>query len=620
MEGANALAVGAGIDQIVPASEFTLHQGSDDWILALDNQPDLRGRTPFSREWASIRLRNEVEIQWVFPYFQEMTAALSDRESVLSLKNGRFYVQHYKPLSDGAKKNVKLKKGMARTFTYWMIFNSSEDQWATRAASISQMPYISYDLEYLSGSGFSMPVGIQPIIDSRLAPVQKSLTEIPYTTSIPEISNTYQIGGMSYGLYSHVHKTLKDNVPLHLGEDITLKLIHAYLRSLDTKLAEAAYQHALLQADWGTLHNDQWASHNFDYQNPVAYASFEGLLLGYVLWGDPWLLEAARKHAQAATGQSGTLSRGLSRGEAQPSGEPSLSNERLLEHSASAISLIRMSDLSGEEQFRQTAAQMVNQLQRQQQETGSWVLRQTPNNSLEETLTTAEIKNSLWPLYFRFKDETLKSTLLKGTSWLTGQQNNIPDTYPGMFTAYLDLTGQESHESWALANAITASMARGLLQAFIASGTIEYFYASNAAWISTLNQKNNPPVYGAHAMLTDYPEFVQLANQRKLPALISIDVPQKISIWMGMGPTTSWDGKRFIFDVKWEEMPGKSITTKSNEVMLNVLFPHEKPGQVLVNGNPVKFEFDEKNFILKLGFSRVAEKSIYRIEIATEDL
>ncbi len=618
MKGANALAVGVGEDQAVPTSEFTLHQGSDDWLLALDNQTNIRGVTPFAREWTTIRLNNEVEVQWVFPYFQEMTAALTDRESILSLKNDRFYIQHYKPLSDGAEKNVKLKKGMARTFTHWMIFNSSEDQWTTQAASTSQMPYVVYDLEYLDGSGLSMPVGTQLEIDGKLATVQKSLEEIPYTTSIPEISNLYQIGGMSYGLNHPIHKTSQQGFILHTGEDITLDLIQAYLRSSDPRLGEAAYQHALLQADWGTLHYDQLASQGFDYQNPVAYASFEGLLWGYILWGDPWLLEAAQKQARAVNGRSGTISRGLSRGEDQ-SRDLSMGVEELIEHSATAISLIRMSDLTGDEQFRQTAAQMVNLLQLQQRESGSWVAHQTGNSILEEILTTAKVNNSLWPVYFRFKDEALKNALLKSTSWLSEQQNKLSDTYPGMFTANLDLGGQESDENWLIANALTASMASGLLQAFTASDKIKYFYASNAAWISSLNQRNTPTAYGASTIVTDLPRFVYLAGKRKLPALIGIDIPTELPIWIGMGPTTSWDGKRFALDLKWQLIPGKQITITSEQVMLKMLFTQGKPGQVLVNGNPVKFEFDKSNSLIEFEILLLQEKNIYRIEVATED-
>ncbi len=611
MPGAEAIAVATGKDQFVNTSQFTLHQGKHDWLLSMGEQSDIRGRTLFPKEWVALKLNNQVEIQWVFPNFQEMAAAQEDRESILSLKNGHFQLKHYQPLSDGSKDNIHLKKGMARTFTYWMIFSPEHESFESHGESIDKMPHVVYDLDYLSSNGLDVVKKTPKAFQSEVNLIRNTFQQIPPSVSIPALSNAYDIGGMSFGLYTHVHESP------HPNEDLTLQLLHTYLSSSKQDFSRIAYEQALLQADWGVLHNKELAEQGFDYENPVAYPSFEGLLLGYLVWGDPWFMEAAQKKGREISPSS---TRGVSRGQTVAARSLTATNSiEIIDQSSVATSLIRLADLTGEASYRQSAVEMVSNIQDQQEESGIWSSKRM-SSSWDGTITTAEISQALWPLYFKYKDESLKNALLKGSSWLLYQQAELSDRYPGMFMEDTEANSAVlDHEAYTT----TATVANILLDAFTATNDTKYFYASNAAWFSVVNQQpvDMSNMYGSQTALTGFPKFAQTALESKLPALIGIESSsQSLFPWVGMGNQISWDEKKFIFDLKSHLNDQQNKGNTDAPISLNIYFPFDKPSQVLLNGTSVEFEFDEQNALLSCKLVLEGDSKVYRVEVNTENI
>jgi len=611
--GAQAKAVGLRDDIMIPTSHFSYHQGKHDWLLALSDTINVRGRDFELNEWAAIKLKNGVTVQWITPDFQELAADLIDRENVWEFKNDRLSMQYYRPLSDGAKDQVMLTKGMAKTFTHWMVFTGENESFASHAKKIHNMPYAIYDPSYLAKEGLmleprnmaSIPLDINPLLTA-LQPVPAPL--------LSTATEKYEVGGMLYGIYPDIHETSSS-----LSGDVSLALIHGYLKWGDPMLRQIAYQHTLLQADWGVSH----VIGTYDpIENPVAYPSFEGLLTGYLLWGDPWLLESAKQQAQNITGTPRNL--GVSRGgDTQTRSLSSEANTRswTLEQTLAANALNQMADILGESDLQETSKTMTSYLQSQQTSAGSW---EYASQDISPSLLTGLVNQKLWHLYKQSQDENVKNSFLKGIEWSIYRQTSIDETYPGLFSAKEETKWDELAE-WRLIYQATAQQADALNKAYQLTQNQDYFYAAHAGWYNVLTQgwlqqaQDNSNLMSAHLAIEGIPDFFEAAVRDELPMVIgNPDMLHDQALWMG--PKATWDKKQFSFALKHTPAPvadaESNHTSTQEEKVLSIYFPAGEPQEVRVNEKVVDFTYNENLAIIECSIPLGTSDQTYQVVVA----
>ena len=283
--------VGIRPDEAFDSHSFSLHQSKHDWLATMAERENLRGNTGELSEWISLELSNGVKTQWLFPEFQEMAVAFTDRESVLSFKQNSLKLQPYKPLYGEQESQVVLPGGQARSFSAWMVINPIETNWEQHALLCKEMPQVIYDRSYVSSSQLLPEPASNVHFDYFLAPLALRSGTTPTNTT----DSKFPLMGLDYGWNVAAQDRLQQP---EIRWDLSRTLIQNYLRLGEGKMGTSAYQYALLQADRGVNRN---SLSNLPSDHPATSNHVEGLIAAYYIWGEPWFKEAADILANKST-------------------------------------------------------------------------------------------------------------------------------------------------------------------------------------------------------------------------------------------------------------------------------------------------------------------------------
>jgi hypothetical protein len=381
--------------------------------------------------------------------------------------------------------------------------------------------------------------------------------------------------------------------------DIVLALFQEALRSGDPTLHNFARTHAQVFADVDVSHAPASAGlgHYYCdwYGNPYVYQRFEGLLLGWLVTGDPWLFDAAKDMADYCV-------RAWKDGQPRDGGLDGRLGGVQLRSPYIAKMLLKMYAVTGEQEYADTAARLAEWIIPMQEPEGWW--RDTPD-------ATREYRNSpifagyacmgLWPLYHATGNERLRTCLMKAVDYQVSMQEDVTGNNPGTFpNSYWYRLEDGKHSTRPIPDkiviegnyAVTSHWANNILQAYLVTGDMDYFYSANAAWVGVLNHRTREggvplsngregSVWG-HVMIESLPAFGALAEERELPIMLSCRRHKSVDAFMGKGATFR-DGV-FTFALKYKsDVP----------LRVRVFFPAGRPERVAINGREAVWQYDE---------------------------
>ena len=601
---------------------FSLIQQSHRCYGVLDEK---RGRLPDDGStfaWVSLENGSKPGMLLVFPWFRGMAAGDRELESVLSYDGRYVHLNHYKHRAPGA--DIRLRETMARTFTYWLVIDPPPDKASGIAEALCSPPYVVYDREYLTDMGVFQESSVSHLFDTEtldgalyFTRAQIGRAEYPRSGRGTEPGDDGEglfevdlhAGGMVFGevyqyftpkpgksLYEHYRDKLGID-PVHIktggrysyrNGDIPLALFQEYLRSGNPAVHNLAMIHSLLFADYAVSHAygaSEGVGHYYCdwYGNPYVYERFEGLLLGYLATGEPWLMEAARAMADFTI-------------RAWEGGHPrdirmdgSLTGVQSRSAYIAKMNLM-MHDVTGEGKYLDNAVRLAEWAMSTQEPEGWWVMNPLdPVKSRAYRCTpifAGYTVQGLWPLYERTDYPDLKNCLLKAASWFLSKQEDARGFNPGTFpnSYWYGNNGSEDNPISPIAGnyATTTHAANALLQAYLASGNQEYFYASNAAWVGVLNNQTpeggvplSSTVQGSvwsHVLVESLPHFAAVAEERGLPIVLGMKTGVPGTAFMGKG--ASYVDGVFRFEVKYRH---------EKPMPFRVFFPEHEPGMIHID-------------------------------------
>ena len=636
--GADRVHVGLSDRAFRNLKRFSIHQGAFRCYGIFD---DRRGPLPHDRYtdvWASLEFSGRTDILLVFPDFRGMAAGDTGLESVFSYDGRTVRVDHYKHISPDA--DVRLRGAMARTFTYWLVVNPPRDSQSRTAESVLEMPCVVYDREHLTEMGVFQERSVSRLYEKEtlegalyFTRAQVPRAEYPRcgrgTEPGDDGEGLYEVnlhaGGMVFGEvfqyftpkpgewhYKHYRDTLGiDAKHIKTGGkfsyrngDIPLALFQEYLRTGNYDVYTLARRHTLLYADYAVSHApgaSEGIGHYYCdwYGNPYVYERFEGLLLGYLVTGDPWLMETARAMADFTI-------------RAWKDGHP---RDARLDGTLGGVQSrsayiakmdLMLYDLSGDQKYLDAAFRLADWAMGAQEPEGWWVMDPTDRAASRAyrctPIFTGYIVQGLWPLYWRTEQPELRQTLLKAADWYLSMQEDARGSNPGAFpnSYWYGASGSEAQPISPISGnyATTTHAANALLQAFLTTGKQDYFYAANAAWVGVVN--NLTPEGGiplentqegsvwSHVMIESLPQFAAVAGERRLPVVLSAKTGIPGTSFMGKG--AAFDGSLFRFEVKYRH---------SKPVPVRVFFPAGEPGTVTIDGGAAgRYDYNESAHIV----------------------
>ena len=587
-------------------------------------------------EWVCLRFGKDASLMLVFPHFQEMAAGDDDVASVYMFDGRMLSLRHYTPTSPTA--DVRLRGTMARTCTYWLVFDPPVGEEARVAQAVKAMPYVMYDRQHLTEMGVFPEQAVSRLFDKELtqAALYFKRAQVPRPEYVrcsrgadpgPDKSGEgfYEVdlhaGGMVFGeVFQYftpkptksILERYRDEIGIarehiitggsctYRNGDIVLALFQQYLRTGNRVLHGFARIHAQVFADVSVSHAPESAGlgHYYCdwYGNPYVYQRFEGLLLGALVTGDMWWFETAQAMADYCVRawkdgqpQDGRLDGGLGG----------------VQHRSPYIAkmLLKMYEVTGKKEYADTAVRLAKWIIPLQEPEGWW--RDTPG-------ATREYRNSpifagytctgLWPLYHATRNKALLGSLMKAVDYHVGMQEDVSGNNPGAFpNSYWYRVEEGSQSKTPIPEKIeitgnfatTSHWADVILQAYLVTGDQDYFYSANAAWAGVLYHQtpeggiplssgHEGSVWG-HVMVESLASFAAVAEEHKLPIVLGSRARAPISCFMGKG--ASYKDGVFTFELKYRH---------EDDVLVRVFFPAGAPVEVTVNGKAVRHRYDPK--------------------------
>jgi len=639
----NVAGARAGLEpgQIVDAPGIHVRQDAFGWSAAAERTPGNpaavgKGSQDTLGEWLGLYLDNGASFLVVFPHFQEMAAGDPHVTSAYAFSDDALELRHYAPAGPGMDTDVRLREGMARTFTYWLVFAPRQDAEAAFGSAVKAMPYVVYDRAHLTDMGVFQERAVSHLFDEELldAALYYKRAQVPRPEYIrcsrgadpgPDKSGEgfYEVdlhaGGMVFGETFQYFSpepsdaTLKqyhDEIGIprehiltggrctYRNGDIVLALYQQYLRSGNRTFHDFARIHGQVFADVSVSHADvsNGLGHYYCdwYGNPYVYQRFEGLLLGALVTGNPWWFETAQAMAdycvrawQDGAPRDGGLKGGFGG----------------VQHRSPYIAkmLLKMCAVTGRNEYADTAIRLAQWIMPIQEPEGWW--RDTPN-------ATREYRNSpifagytcmgLWPLYHATHNHTLLDSLIKAVDYHVGMQEDVTGHNPGTFPNSYWYGAHINKDAPLEGNyATTSHWANVIFQAYLATGNLDYFYSANAAWFGVLghmtpeggvplSNSRQGSVWG-HVMVESLTDFAAVAEERSLPIVLGCRTLEPVDAFMGKGATYK-DGV-FTFDLKYKcDAP----------LPLRVFFPAGKPAQVTLDDGSIAYEFKAADNVARL--------------------
>ena len=632
--GPSKVAVGLAGGKQATAAAASVRQRAFGWQADVGNL-HFEGAADDLGEWMLVQpAKAGVPLLWVFPRFQAMAAGDDDLESVLSCGDGTLRLHHYRRIAPTA--DVRLRETMARTFHYAVVVDAAGDKAEAWADAVKRPPHVALDRAHLTAMGVFQERRVSHLFDRQVheAAAYYLRARVP-RAEYPRCQRgvdpgrdksgegAYEVnlhgGGMvAYEVFqyftpkpsAHTRKMFGEELgygPQHIvtggsmsyrNGDIPLALWQEALRSGDRALGDFARAHTELFADYGVTHADGLArgvGHYYCnwYGNPYVYQRFEGTLLGYLATGDPWLLETARDMADYCV-------------RAWRDGHPcdAAMNGRFggVQYRSAYIAkmLVAMADLTGEPRYRDVATDLAIWAIRVQEKEGWWVMG-TSKGSREFRCTPIFAGyqcQGLWPLYWRTKNAELKACLLRCADWYLLKQEAADGSNPGTFpNSYW--YGKFMRKGRAIRGnyATSSHVANALLQSYLATDDLKYFYSANAAWVGVLNHQTpeggvplenslNNSVW-SHVMAESLHQLGVVAEARKLPFVLSTRTGVPGTSFMGKGAT--WADGVFRFGLKYRH---------KQPVPARVFFPAGEPAHVRIGGAKLDFAYNRESGIV----------------------
>ncbi|HOZ46790.1 MAG TPA: alpha/beta hydrolase fold domain-containing protein [Candidatus Hydrogenedentes bacterium] len=618
------------------ASVFRVEQRAFGWSAASTyhgHESRFEGTEDDLGEWMTLD-GNGARLMVVVPHFQEMAAGDDDLASTFSFDGGRFCVEHYTPLADTA--DVRLREGMARTFTYWLVVDPAAGEEASLARAVKALPHVVYDREHLTAMGVLREPRVSTLFDDAVSEAARyfkraQVTRPEYVRCCrgadagpdPSGEGCYEVdlhaGGMVFGEAFQYFTPEPDaaflaqycdeiGVPrrhvltggryTYRNGDIVLALYQEYLRSGDGTLDDFARVHSQVFADVSISHApvSRGLGHYYCdwFGNPYVYQRFEGLLLGALVTGDTWWFETARDMADYCV-------RAWQDGEPRDGSVHGGYGGVQYRSPYIAKMLLRMYEVTGDTAYADTAARLAEWIMPRQEAEGWW--RDTPN-------ATREYRNSpifagyacmgLWPLYHATRNTRLLDTLLKAVEFQWSMQEDAQGKNPGAFPNSYWYRAKEGPTSTTPIPetieiegnyAVTSHWADNLLNAYLATGDLKYFYSANAAWVDVLNHQTaegGVPLSNStlnsvwsHVMIEALPHFAAVAEEHRLPIVLDSKTGVPGTSFMGKGAT--YEDDVFQFGLKYRH---------AAPVPVRVFFPAGLPAEVKIDSATRAFEWD----------------------------
>ena len=598
-------------------------------------------------EWMSmgIRFGRVTSLMVVVPHFQEMAGAEGGLANHMGCGEGMLDVTFYGPRPGTASSaDIRLRETMARTFTYWLVFDSPEWEEAAIARAVKAMPHVVYDRQYLSGMGVFQEHAVSHLFDEELleAALYFKRAQVP-RLEYPRCSRGadpgpdksgegfYEVdlhaGGMVFGetfqyfapeptesIIQRYHDEI--GIPLdhivtggsctYRNGDIVLALFQQYLRTGDRAVHDFARIHGQVFADVSVSHAPVSAGlgHYYCdwYGNPYVYQRFEGLLLGALVTGDVWWYETAVSMADYCV-------------RAWKDGQPR--DGRLtggyggVQYRSPYIAkmLLRLYALTGERKYADTAVRLAEWIMPVQEPEGWW--RDTPGATREyrcSPIFAGYTSMGLWPLYHATKNEALRQSLMKAVDFHVGMQEDASGNNPGTFPNSYWYRVQEGSTSKTpipeeikiTGNYATSShWANVILQAYLATGDLDYFYSANAAWFGVLahqTAEGGVPLSNdrdgsvwSHVMVESLPAFAAIAEERRLPIVLGPRTRRPVAAFLGKGATYH-DGA-FTFELKYR---------RDKPLPVRVYSPAGEPAEVTLDGTAIAHAYDAQTRVVRL--------------------
>ena len=642
LEGATQARVGLQGNAAFETPRFAITQKAFGWSAeGAEGSEDNLG------EWVSLPVSG-AGIMLVFPYFQEMAAGDDDLCSVLEFEDNALTLTHYAPIADTA--DVRLRETTARTFTYWLVVGTPPGGETALARAVKAMPYVAYDRAYLTRMGVFEERSVSHLFDAELleAALYFKRAQVPRTEYVrcsrgadpgPDKSGEgfYEVdlhaGGMVFGeTFQYFRPQPDENTITRYHEeigiprehiltggsctyrngDIVLALFQQYLRTGNRALHDFARIHAQVFADVSVSHApvSSGLGHYYCnwYSNPYVYQRFEGLLLGALVTGDPWWFETAQAMADYCV-------RAWKDGEPRDGGLTGGLGGIQYRSPYIAKMLLRLYEVSGEQQYAETAIRLAKWIMAKQEPEGWW--RDTPG-------ATREYRNSpifagytcmgLWRLYEATRNEALGKTLMKAVDYHVGMQEDAGGHNPGTFpNSYWYASNIKKDDPVEGNYATTSHWADVILRGFLLTGDQKYFYSANAAWVGVVNHQTpeggvplsnslTGSVWG-HVMVESLAAFAAVAEERGLPIVLGSKTGVPGTSFMGKGATYG-DGV-FSFELKYKH---------DKPVPVRVFFPTGKPADVTVDGASVPFTYDAAQRTVRFEMPATAE--FHRVRVA----
>ncbi len=636
LRAARRVRVGLAGDDAADARRFTIRQRAFGWSGEM-HDPDVsrKGAHDDLGEWVAAEFDGGARLLWCFPRFQEMAAGDDDLESALTFDGERLRLQHYR--ATGAKADVRLRETMARTFTYWIVVDPPSGHEARLAAAVKAMPHVVYDRTFLTAMGVFPERTVSRLFDAPAleAALYFKRAQVPRPEYVrcgrgtdpgPDKSGEgmYEVdlhaGGMVFGEVFQYSRPKPDAALLRVycdeigvdrrhvltggkmayrNGDIPLALYLGYLRFGNRTLHDFARIHTQLFADYGLSHArgaSAGIGHYYCdwYGNPYVYQRFEGLLLGYLITGEPWWLESATAMADFCV-------------RAWKDGHPrdaSISGGLGGVQTRSAYiakMLLRLYDVTGRREYADTAVRLAKWIIPYQEPEGWWCMGVKHNREFRCTpIFAGYLSQGLWPVYFRTHNKDLLDSLLRAVDFFISKQEDVrghnPGTFPNSYWYGKHIKASAPIEG---NYATTSQWADNIFQAYLATGRKAYFYSANAAWLGVLSHQtpeggvplSNDPTNSvwSHVMVECLPAFAAVAERRGLPMVLSAKTGAGGASFMGKGAT--FDGREFAVELKYRHDRG---------VPVRVFYPRGKPAEVLVNDAPLAYTYDAAQRIVRL--------------------
>ncbi|GMW00481.1 MAG: hypothetical protein AMXMBFR84_16180 [Candidatus Hydrogenedentota bacterium] len=527
IDAVTASTVGLDAGRSKTAGRYSLRQNAFEWSAAFDGLHEFaEGNQDNLGEWTLFDTESGVKWLVVFPQFQEMAAGDLDLASVIQFDGMTLMQRHYAPLEPTA--DVRLREGMARTFTFWIGVNPAGDP-GTCARAIKTLPHAVYDRAHMIRSGWLPEQSLSTRYDDPTRRAARYFLEakIPRAEFVrssrgtekgpdPSGEGMHEVnlhaGGMVYGEVFQYFQSQPSEAdvkfyreelgmdPRHIvtggrysyrnGDIVHALALHA-IRFGESDMWTLFRDHALLFADVSISHareSEGLGRYYCDwYVNPYVYQRFEGLLLGALLTGDTWWFETAKAMADYAVRSWNDGAPVDGHVDGGKGGVQSRS-------SYIAKMLVRMYDVTGERQYADTAINLAQWSIRTQENEGWWTMNPTNPESRafrNSPIFSGYIIQGLWAVLERTGNPELRTTLLKCMDYhwdrMQQQPEAIRGALPNSYWYGEDIkAGDPVVPNWPA----TAQFADSFVRAYLVTEDRKYLDAAMAAWDAVLKAQS----------------------------------------------------------------------------------------------------------------------------------